>query len=667
MGLRRNPRHGQLHSETKMSDNQIGSQSGASPFGDDAEQEVVRLMGRTDKDGASYAHATLTPASDVRTKELLCDVRPIIPVIFLPGVMGSLLVDKETGDELFFAPNTDGPLQYVGALWKLLGMWFKSASSREEVFDPTDAVVTPLGPINVGKPHRGTPSDQIIDEEEARRRGWGSVHRTSYHPVLAWLEEELNQPMELGKPHGAWVSTDPEGETWTIKALLGTSPADYGAVGKGEPITADSDVFKHFAKFRYRVYAIGYNWLQSNAISAKQVIDGADYYDPHTKKTTRLMGVREICAENHTGKAIILTHSMGGLVARLAIAKHDAADLIHGVFHNVQPATGAPVAAKRFRTGGGNEGGLNSFINGSLVGRDANEFVAVAANAPGPLELLPMPDYNNGEPWWVFAKPDGTPIMQLPTRGDAYDSIYSNSKWYGLVPDPSLLDPAGIVKARLDGEGKGRTVPENFVSTMGFVWDNQIKMMGIYHRKTYAAYGNGMLVPKIRSDSTVGSNGQSGPSIEKGRKLKDLLTWGRVIWRGNVPSDVTEDELRAATFLRDSRTGNLRVYLEQRRLAVDFEVQKVSELPSNADPSDPAPHDSKNGIIAGDGTVPVWSAEAQARGLDSRVKGNPASGIQMAFVQAGYDHQSSYNHPWTRWALLYSIVQIAQDAPESAC
>jgi hypothetical protein len=105
-----------------MSDNQADSQGSGSPFDDNAQQEVVRLAGRTDKDGASYTHATLTPASDTRPKEMLCDLRPIIPVIFLPGVMGSLLTFKDTGDEMLFAPNTDTVLADIGALGALIGM-----------------------------------------------------------------------------------------------------------------------------------------------------------------------------------------------------------------------------------------------------------------------------------------------------------------------------------------------------------------------------------------------------------------------------------------------------------------------------------------------------------------------------------------------------------------
>ncbi|MFP3506927.1 esterase/lipase family protein [Burkholderia sp. SIMBA_062] len=640
---------------------------GGSPFSDDADKEVVQQAGRTDKDGASVGHFTLTPASDTRSKELLCDVRPIIPVIFLPGVMGSPLVNTETGDEMFFAPETDGLLGKAGALPALIGLWFKGASTREKLFDPTLAAVTPFGPVSAGKHEEDAEPDQYVDEKEAIRRGWGSVYRSSYQPMLAWLQEQLNDPMRLGKHKGPWIAGDPDGKKWALKPLLDTEPASYGAIdagaqGRGQAITKDSEVFKHFMKYQYRVYAIGYNWLQSNEKSAQQVIDGTDFKDKKTGKTTRLMGIREIIEENHSGKAIILTHSMGGLVARMAIAMHGGADLMHGVFHNVLPATGAPIAAKRFRTGGGSEGGVNGFINGALLGSDADEFVAVAANAPGPLELLPMPDYHNGEPWWIFARLNGEPVMKLPKDGNTYDDVFTNPKWYGLVPEQSasLLDPAGIMKERLDKSPQKKSVVDNFKDTIKKVVENQNKIINIYHDKTYVAYGDGEL--KHRGAAALDEN-HGKPAIEKGEDLTDLLAWGTVIWKGDVPAGVTEEELRAARFLGekrdDSHTGKLRVHLDSRNVTIEFEVQKVAKLPPGSETPDP----EKNGIVPGDGTVPVWSAEAPARGAE----GGAAHGVQMVFDQGGYVHQESYNHPWTRWALLYSVVQIAQDAPEPKC
>jgi len=632
-----------------MSWNQTNqSDSTSATFGgNDAEQEVVRLASRTDADGVSYAHATLTPADDTRPKEILADHRPIIPVIFLPGVMGTLLANKDSGEEAFYAPNTDTVGANLCALGWLIAAWFRSAASREKRLDPFSVDVTPLGPIDVG-------NGETIDEPEARRRGWGTIHRTSYHPLLVWLEDTLNNPMFFGKVRGAWCESDPKGRDWTLKPLLGTDPAEYGAYGKGGPIAADSAEFQHFAKFRYRVYAIGYNWMQSNDDSGRQVVEGYDYTDPKTKQTTRVMGIKEICEENHTGKAIVLTHSMGGLVARFAVINHGAEDLIHGVFHGAQPATGAPLAAKRFRTGGGTEGGLDGFINGALMGRDADEFIAVATNTPGPLELTPMPDYHNGEPWWVFARANGEVVMQLPKNGDAYNEIYLNSEWYGLLPSEKLLDPAGIVQKRLDSVGRDEMILPNYKRILRDVTKNQNKLIGSYHENTYVAYGNGALTPKPHSESD-GAVRKGTTAIESSEAASKLLTWGRVVWTGDeLPSGVTEEELRSAKLISDSSKGEVRVFLEARKSSVKFTVQKVKHESSPT---------RDNGMISGDGTVPVWSADAQARGLKPDVPGELARGVRMAFVQGGYDHQLSFNHPWMRWSLLYSVVRIVKDVP----
>jgi hypothetical protein len=644
-----------------MSDNQSGNSgtTGQTFGGDDAEQQVVRLASQTDEDGHSSAQAPLTPADDTRVKECLHDVRPIIPVIFIPGVMGSPLAAKDSGDEAWSAPNTDTIGATLGGLCSLIAGWFRSASSRETLFDPETVVVTPLGPIiDLGK-------NDPISEKEARRRGWGSVYRTGYQPVLLWLEQQLNNPMLLCKPEGAWINPDPQGDKWTLHPVLGTDPKTYGAfakAGKGQAITPDSEEFKKFAKYSYRVYAIGYNWLQSNELSGRDVMQGLDIPDPQTKKTTRLMGVTEICKENDTGKAIILTHSMGGLVARFAVLNNGLEGLAHGVFHGCQPATGAPLAAKRFKTGGGPEGGLNGFINGSLLGRDADEFMAVMANAPGPMELTPMPDYHNGAPWWIFARPDGQVIMQFPKEGDVTRELYLNSDWYGLQPSEKQLDPSGGVKKRLKGLGRKDTLATNYKNTIVDVVTRQSQLKNQYQGKTYVAYGEGGLdFRSPQSSTTTEAGDKNKPTIEKGEPTKDLLAWGNAIWTGDVPSDVTEDDLKNAKLLHDSGKGEIRVLVSKHNLSVTFAVQKTNTLPEVNAKTDWSQVASKTGIIRGDGTVPVWSADAQARGLKPDVPGDPANGVQMAFVQGGYEHMKSYAHPWTHWAMLYSVVQIVND------
>ncbi|MEJ0004140.1 MAG: hypothetical protein WDN30_12340 [Pararobbsia sp.] len=122
-----------------------------------------------------------------------------------------------------------------------------------------------------------------------------------------------------------------------------------------------------------------------------------------------------------------------------------------GVIHGAQPATGAPLFAKRFRTGGEGKSFIESLVNQSLLGRDDAEFVAIVSNAEGPMELAPMPDYHDGEPWWIVVDKQGEECLRLPQKS-ALEELYVNDAWYGLLPDSSLLDPAGIVKERLDKE-----------------------------------------------------------------------------------------------------------------------------------------------------------------------------------------------------------------------
>ena len=370
--------------------------------------------------------------------------------------LGTLLANKITGKSVWSAPNMDHVFSYMAGAASVIGGYFASATQRETHLDPTDAVVDPRGPVEVGKCG--------VKEDEAKRRGWNTVHRWSYQPTLAWLQETLNNPMFLGNLIGEWAKGDDEGEKAALKAMLGTHPSDYGGYGAGGPLTADSEEFKSLLRHRYEVYAIGYNWLQSNELSARQVLDGMDFVDKHTKKTTHIMGIREICRENKTDKAIIITHSMGGLVARMASQLCGGADCMYGVIHGAQPATGAPVFAKRFRTGG------EDIVGKSLFGRNDAEFVALAAFAEGPLELSPMPDFHDGKPWWIFKDKAGKERMALPKQS-ALKKIYINDAWYGLLPDSSILDPAGIVNERLKLKKNPPSVHQYFKDTMRVVVD----------------------------------------------------------------------------------------------------------------------------------------------------------------------------------------------------
>ncbi|MFC0087079.1 hypothetical protein ACFFJT_19620, partial [Dyella flava] len=306
--------------------------------------------------------------------------------------------------------------------------------------------------------------------------------------------------------------------------------------------------------------------------------------------------------------------------------------------------TGAPLFAKRFRTGAEGTTFKDRFANKSLLGADDAQFVAVASNAEGPMELAPMPDYYDGKPWWIFVDKNGKERMALPQQS-ALDEIYLCDKWYGLLPDSSLLDPAGIVREKLKKENRNTSVHENFQKTLLAVAHRQELLRNNYHPNTYAMYGNGALEPKTSDGSEKSSK------LEFSHPGDKLTTWGTVIWQGDIPDGAGEDELKTAQLIHDDHHGVLKILVAGQ--TVTFTVQQKAIAPKGGE--------IDNGIVKGDGTVPIFSAESQARGVIPALSmaSSKAEGVQMVFVQGGYEHQFCFAHPWSRWATLYSMAKIA--------
>ncbi|WP_455908694.1 PGAP1-like alpha/beta domain-containing protein, partial [Serratia proteamaculans] len=90
-------------------------------------------------------------------------------------------------------------------------------------------------------------------------------------------------------------------------------------------------------------------------------------------------------------KVIIVTHSMGGLVARYASQVSGAKDKILGIVHGVIPDLGSPAAYRRMKVGAKQEG-----MAGAVLGNTAEELMPVLARAPAPLQLLPSAKYLSG-------------------------------------------------------------------------------------------------------------------------------------------------------------------------------------------------------------------------------------------------------------------------------
>ncbi|KVL47639.1 hypothetical protein [Burkholderia territorii] len=575
-----------------------------------------------DENGDQYSIATLTSTEDQREKIVLA--KPyVIPILFLPGIMGTNLRKKDTKASVWRPPNADlrGAADLIGQLFSYL---FKNTKERAGDLMTDSVEIDPSGPIDAGE--SGLPKNVLV------ARGWGALMRSSYHPFMAKLQHLLNDLSRYD-----FERCEAKLQRWAAEAGQ-TAPTEWGAK-EGDALTREEIL--HAANYQFDVWAGGYNWLQSNRDSGaaiKELIEKTilPFYNegkavvvhdtPDGKGGSSCYNERPAPSRPMAEKVIVVTHSMGGLVSRALTEIHQC-DKVLGVSHGVQPATGAPATYKRMRSGF--EGAEQLFL-----GRNAADVVAILSQAPGGLELLPTADYNDGKPWLkVRDKETGKEILALPQNGDPYNEIYFSPAWYGLVPDENLglMNPEGKrtqAKSAENSKPKDESSRDELTKVIVKVRAFHAAIKGGYKSPTYAHYG-----AQGKRDTDKNPGGVLGTGL---LASKDRFTWGEVAWEGDGLDDFDAVEV---TIAGDDGNGTL-VTTSNIKLTI-------------SEPDCP-----------GDGTVPVYSGEAPGK-----------AGIAMSFAHGqgnagqcnehfGYDHQGSYGDKYDRslYATMYAIVKIAKGA-----
>jgi len=575
-------------------------------------------------DGEAYSVITTHPA-DENIEQIVLDKPYVIPVLFLPGIMGTNLRNRNDGSQSWRPPNFD---LRGGAdlLRQAIAYLFTFAEERAATLAMDQVEIDPSGPIDGGK--SGLPENVLA------ARGWGALMRSSYHPLMADLQHHLNN-LSLYDFERCAINL---GE-WSTAASE-EAPTDWGSQ-TGEPLTRKEII--HAARYQFDVWAGGYNWLQSNRDSGEQIKRLIEktilpYYNegrivrvtgtPDGKGNDERCMLRPLPDRVVAEQVIVVTHSMGGLVSR-ALTELHGCEKVLGVTHGVQPATGAPATYKRMRAGF--EGPEQV-----VLGRDAAEVTGISAQSPGSLELLPTADYNGGKPWLFVREarpenrgPQHPPILALPRQGDPYTEIYQSSAWYGLVPEGNegMLTLGKKAKETQDAissatEEVDQTPRQLFSRRIDHVKRFHAAIQGRYKTPTYVHYG---------------AQGERDASREKGGMFSadNRYAWGEVAWEGSGVAGRNPDQMR---ILIDDGNGALRTS--------DGVWMHI------VGPKSP-----------GDGTVPVESGAAP--------EGKP--GVVMSFAHGhdgpgeqnqklGYDHQNSYNDERALYATLYAIVKIAQNA-----
>ncbi|MEL1266431.1 hypothetical protein [Pseudoxanthomonas putridarboris] len=535
----------------------------------------------------------------------------VLPVIFVPGIMGSNLkskdTDKKTGKPVWRLDMAGGS----GLPKKLLGKMFVGAGGRQKTLHPDRTEVDPMGDI----PDK--PAGLVTNAKDYRNRYWGEVAEGSYHDFLLWLEKSLNGQgwnpdkwSEFGylafraapKP-GTRAPENPlsPGITMTMRGLPGG--AEKGMLA---PVMSDDLLAR--ANFRMPVYACGYNWLASNEKSAMAL-------QQRINKVMEKYGSR--CQQ-----VILVTHSMGGLVARRCAQLPGMGSKIAGIVHGVMPSEGAPVAYRRCKLGMSDEGsGIAASVGALVIGNNGREVTAVFSQAPGALQLLPTPHYRQG---WLTVRDSEGKALNIQPVNDPYDDIYlRRDRWWGLVREAWLAPKGGVPI-------EWTTYAKNIEESRKFHDAIRAK----YHANTYVYYGADTAQPSFETITwhietpSYGVYGQATPSPQRpAATTVSRFNFDNVVDMGENPLHVMERP-----------SPNAGVYGQP---TVHWRLRCSKQ----------------DG--AGDGTVPFRSGAAPLQGVKE-------GSIQQQFRLAGFDHEGSYKNAGAQQVTLYALVKIAASAKKQA-
>lgn len=548
-----------------------------------------RIPLQFDDNGDPVFESVCSPASFTPRANCMIPPRHVIPVIFVPGVMGTNLAGNnkaaKPGAQAWRPPN---------GIWEGLGEFirraFQSPRERQRQLSTSTTKVDSSGPVTI-------PEGMItITKEEARRRGWGELHWDTYGTILSQLEIALGEQYD----HASTPQATPMA-VWKLAQTLKRGDADvlntWNPV-KGNTLPLSTGEFERLDDYSYPVWACGYNWLECNEVSAQRLVNKIDEALAWYDQTNYFIPA---------GKVILLTHSMGGLVARRAAQL--AGDKILGVVHSVLPAGGGPVAYRRFRAGTEVAGmfDLEGAVVATIMGWNAADFTCMMANSPGPLGLLPTKHYPKG--WLRMERDLGNEkrerLFELPVA-NPYEEIYSKlvqDVWWGMV-DEALIDPADMAKdddlTPIEAYGKALGQAEDFHDKLGLYC----------HPNTYAHYG---------ADAKE-------------------ISFGSVYWTttAQIPDNLKfglPDELAA----KWTKLGKTEI-VNGNNQKITFKLANKRKPESDAYPD------------AGDGTVPIQSGDL--------IKENAAH----VFMMKGFEHSAAYKDKNVIDNVMYCLGKIIQDA-----
>lgn len=570
-----------------------------------------------------------TSQTTPRSSQTICTAtigpKYVVPIIFIPGIMGSNLIHNN-GDKVWFPPNG------VAALIQVMKGIFRTAKDRQEQLDPLETRVSNEGDIKI--------KNKFIHdftEEKARLRGWGTVWWSGYGKILMYLEQNLNQ--ELVRQQ-ADSNTFRGGEEWHIFTQVGDASDAQKAAQLNKKWQPDSklelltqEMHAELADYAFPVFALGYNWLQSNEDSAQDIAKRLEsFVKPQVKREFPRATFK---------KFIIVTHSMGGLVARSLIQTKSKSDIL-GVVHGVMPASGAPAVYQRISNGWdakATTGSIIDSISSLIFGHNSARLTSVLGNSPGALQLLPFANFRNakGKQDWLQLEAKNlsgqTITANLPQKNDPYNEIYMNrDAWWRMI-NSDALDPAGGLKKRLEMEYKS-DIFSFYEELILITRDFQEDISNSYHNNTYAHYGDD---PKFKSFSQIKWTSNLALNVKNKTDLIMFNGTNNGVSKALLNGKKNESVDRAAGIETKEKMKFL-FSADGKRFITDSQTNREIHFQIRIKPTS-----------NGDGTVCVESA------LDIRREGIH---LKQTYAINGYGHAASYDHVDVQRNTLYCIAKV---------
>ncbi len=345
--------------------------------------------------------------------------RESLPLVFVPGIMGSRL---HVGNDLVWDPNNTYGI--------------KDGLTRRFFFaSPADRKTWLID----------TPGRQVV--EYAPGKPWEQEFENQVGTEITGLHGFDWLPMGTGNSRGYGNMMEWSGSTPPILSRQGWCQVAWPFYGSFLVELAQQQFGDYTRYFMFPVYAVGYDWVDDNGKAGDRLV----------KRIAEIVQAENAKPDRYCEKVILISHSMGGLVARAA-AKQDSSQIL-GIIHGAQPVTGAPAAYRRMR-GGFESDGFISGVQADVMGPASKDVMPVLANCPGGLELLPTQAYiddRGGAQWLMRFGPDGSsqPIERQPQE-NPYSGIYSINpdtpgaqEFLRLIYNSDLLNPP----VKKDGKG----------------------------------------------------------------------------------------------------------------------------------------------------------------------------------------------------------------------